>query len=476
MRVSFASCTDVKCTTLGRLEPTITYCIVPEWLRWERPRKDPRGQGETAPRSVAPLALPFEAVRRLLLIAYHFPPEPAAGSLRPGYLAKYLPQHGWEVTVLTRPVLGRNGGQPHTIEAAVLGEGLEGSIRQALDRGKQAGNPSPGRPSFLRRMLRWGKSTLLFPDRAAGWLPTATIRADRLLRSERFDAILSTAMPATVHLVAGMIAPRHGLPWIADYRDPWSGNRYSASGPVRSIVERLLERRLLRRASAVTTISPAVATHLEFLLRRPVIVIPNATDPDDWRDLPPTRPPRFRLCYTGSLYDGYRTPALLFQALAALRESEHPAASAAIDFYGPNSDHVTELARRYSIAEAVQQHGTVTRPQALAAQRTASHLLIFLNMDRSTSTELGSKIYEYESARRPILAFGPRDSVMREYISDRGLGWFASDLDEAKNALEVAYLRWLSGDYDVSPERSSGLFQAQDLAATFADLLDTLVR
>src|SRR5690349_4171118 len=39
---------------------------------------------------------------RVLLIAYHYPPEPTAGSIRPSALVRLLPEHGWDVDLVTR--------------------------------------------------------------------------------------------------------------------------------------------------------------------------------------------------------------------------------------------------------------------------------------------------------------------------------------------------------------------------------------
>ena len=108
-------------------------------------------------------------MRRLLVVAYHFPPEPAAGALRPGYLASYLPDFGWEVTVLTRVPQSKPpvpATRARVLTAPVFGEALERSVRGALLSGKRA--HAEGRPSPLRRALRFAKRTLAFPDPAAG--------------------------------------------------------------------------------------------------------------------------------------------------------------------------------------------------------------------------------------------------------------------------------------------------------------------
>ncbi|HTU80813.1 MAG TPA: hypothetical protein VMF61_01710, partial [Candidatus Acidoferrales bacterium] len=115
-------------------------------------------------------------MRKVLLIAYHYPPEPAAGARRPGFLARYLPEFGWDATVLTRPLPLRSGKrddveQPGIIAAPLPGASLGKRVRSAIvaDNGSA---PSP-QPSTMRWFLRRARETLMFPDNAAPWLPGA---------------------------------------------------------------------------------------------------------------------------------------------------------------------------------------------------------------------------------------------------------------------------------------------------------------
>ncbi len=296
-----------------------------------------------------------------------------------------------------------------------------------------------------------------------------------LLRTERYDAIMSTAHPPSVHVIGWILARKSGLPWIADYRDPWAGNAYLRRGPVRTLMERLLERGMLHRANAITTISEPIAGMLRaFHRRRDVQVIPNAYDASDWDAVPKVEPSRFDLCFTGSMYDGKRSPALLFEALSQLRTENHPAAQAArVHFYGRNSDNVIGCATQHGVNLLVRCHGIVPRLQAMRAQRAASVLLIFLNDDPATSHEMGSKYLEYLGARRPILAFGPAKSVMRAFIENNRLGWFASTIEEAKAALREAYSRFESGAFDVTVNTRE-IPSSRELAATFAGILDAI--
>lgn len=408
-------------------------------------------------------------MRRLLLISYAFPPQPSAGALRPGYLARYLPRYGWEATVLTRSALPA----PFNVRVATAGT-ASAQAQERLRASIAARAIDPNSP--LRRAVRAVKDALLFPDPAAPWILSAVRTGSRLLAQERFDAIFSTAHPASAHVVAALLARRSGLPWIADYRDPWAGNAYVERGPIRTLLERLLERRMLRRAATITTISKPIAEQLvAFHYRSDVRVIPNAYDPAEWENIPDSAPDHFTLCFTGSMYDGRRSPDLLFAAIRHLREQRDPAAQAArVHFYGPNSESVDVSAQQFGVTLQVQVHGQVPRAQAMRAQREAAALLIFLNMDPSTATEMGSKFLEYLGARRPIIVFGPENSVMRDVIRRSRLGWFASNVDEAQEALRSAYARFTAGTYELTVD--SRLFPtASDLAQRFAQVFDGVV-
>jgi hypothetical protein len=281
-------------------------------------------------------------------------------------------------------------------------------------------------------------------------------------------------MPASVHVVGWMLARRHKLPWVADYRDPWAGNVYDPGGPVRKFLARFLERGMIHHAAAVTTTLEGFAAQIGHFNRRRVQVVPNAYDPADWATIPHVEPQRFDLCFTGTMYDGKRTPDLLFEAISELRAEHDPAGEAArIHFYGRNLLNIAPSMARHGVSLLVRQYGEVPRAEAMRAQRAAAALLIFLNMDPSTSHEMGSKYLEYIGARRPIIAFGPARSIMRGFLAEHRLGWFASNVQEAKEALRAAYARFRSGEFEGSVDRRD-MLTARELAAEFAQILDTV--
>lgn len=399
-------------------------------------------------------------MKRVLLVAYNFPPEPIAGALRPGYLAKYLPVFGWQPTILTHSI-----GTP-AVSARVVHVG-SASAMSSTKPSQRTGKTRP-----LRTILRAIKEFVLFPDEHAAWIPRAILRGLQLLHDDRYDAILSTALPASVHVVGGALSRLTGTPWIADYRDLWSQNPNFRRGPLSRMLHERVERTLVKRASHVTTVSEALAAELRRLHDRDVSAIENAFDPAEWDAIPNEPPTAFDLTYTGTMYAGLRSAHLLFAALRALRDMGHPLAEHVhVHFYGRHNESALDEAREFGMDDRVLVHAVVPRMEAMQAQRRAAALLIFLSTDPSTVSERGSKYLEYAGAHRPVLVFGPQQSALRQVVQDASMGWFSSDVDGAKKALIDLYERYRAGRFEMRAD-TSAIPTSIDLARQFASCLD----
>jgi hypothetical protein len=413
--------------------------------------------------------------KRVLFIAYYYPPQPVAGARRAAFLGRYLQDYGWSCTVLTR--FGNNNEAKRT-PVVVAPEPLWFSRDYAeLDPRRFGSSLSAIYPKtrapWVQRILNSVKNTIYFPDKAIAWFPNAFRASVRLHRERPFDAIISTAMPATSHLVACAVARVFSLPWLADYRDPWTGNPYATSGALRRTLDTTIERGALSRASALTTVNKSCADILENLHNRTVKTIPNTYDPADWASVTNENPQHFALCFTGSLQGGLRSPELIFRAVARLRSSMDPAGNAVIfHFYGADSYLVRETATRFGLEDRTSCHGLVDRESSLRAQRDAAALLILLWRDGSTADEMGSKIYEYLGAGRPILAVGPPSSNLKDFLETTGAGWYAYDEDGCVRALQLAFKHFQSRSSNGS--RLLPRYTARNMAKDFSDILDRI--
>jgi hypothetical protein len=422
-------------------------------------------------------------MRRVGLIAYWYPPRQAAGALRAAALARYLPAFGWDPVVVTvrsrsslyvpqnpcgpagtaladdvpAPALATADRAWHELAAGAV-QAVRGAA--ALEPLKTE-NVLAGRRPHARAMHWVYRHWLSFPDDTWPWLIDRR-SVTELFAARGVEAVISTAPPPTAHLVASAAARRLGVPWVADYRDPWSQrSAWRRSWPLAG-VEVKLEQRTLARAAHVVTVSAPIAAGLRHLLGKPVTVVPNGFDPADRGgrvvDPLPIAPDRFTLVHTGTLTHASRDPGVVLAALDALvARGEIGADRLEVWFVGRHLDVARRAAARWpAIAPSVRYAAPVPRAAALDAQRRATVLLALGSPDAAGDGDVPTKVFEYLDARRPVLGIASRASALAALLAETGGGRVAASASEA----EAALLDWVR-----TWRRDGGLAAASDLAA-----------
>ncbi len=389
------------------------------------------------------------AVKRVLFVLYYFPPAGGAAVQRALKQLRYLPEFGWEPVVLT---VERDASYPvrdPALEAEVPAGLVVRRTRcpepHALYRrltGQSSGTDldivtqSAGESGWRRRFSRAVRATLFVPDARIGWLPFATRAGLRLVRETGCEAIFSSGPPFTCHLIGRALARRTRLPWIADYRDPWTQATFYPQRPgwVRAIDERL-ERSCVREAARSITVGEGMAHQLrdpspETAPER-VVVIPNGYDPDEFADIPYDPPKELRITHSGSLFHN-RIPHAFFDAVEDLL-AEDPAAEAdlRLHFAGRLDQAVLDLLNRNAWKRITSTRGFLPHHENLKLLRRSRVLLLLIGTDAQSKTMVTCKVYEYIAAGVPILAVGPPDGDAASVLRQTGTGWIFAHDDRA---------------------------------------------
>ena len=280
--------------------------------------------------------------RRVLCVAYFFPPLGGVSVTRMVAFVRHLPNAGWDPLVLAprgtayplRDPAGLAAVPPHvpvvrasSPEPQGARRRLAGLWRRLAPRIERIGpmvpnvgsNHREGRsgdrvrttgsriPRLRRPTLAWLRRVLFFPDDQVLWIPFAVRAGRAMLAGNHVDAIYSTSSPVSSHLVAGILHDRTRIPWVAEFRDPWVGNPLADPLPwFHARLQRRLERWIVSTASRIVFTSTETAVAYE--RRYPGLagrwhIVPNGYDAEEL-GAPRTRPePRtpFRLVYTGTL-------------------------------------------------------------------------------------------------------------------------------------------------------------------------------
>ena len=394
---------------------------------------------------------------RLLVVTYYYPPSGGAGVQRPTKWAKYLPTEGVEPVVLTV----REGAYPH-LDPAMLTDvaGVESVRTRAPDpfglygavtgrSREQAVAARTGRvgdsPSPAERFARWVRGNVFVPDARVGWVPFALAAARRVQRADPVDAVLTTGPPHSAHLVGLALQSAWGVPWVADFRDPWADIHYTDSlgrGALAAGLDRTLERSVLNRADLVLTVSDPLRAALAADARGDVVTIRNGYDPEDFATpAPPVRSDVFEVAYVGTLF-GSLGP--LLDAVAALRRRGE-AERLRLRFVGAVAPGLAGEVEARGLGDVVEVRPPVSHPEAVGAMRRAA--LLLLTIDASWSYAPGvvpGKTYEYLASGRPVLGLGPAGDAA-DILRETGAGVMLPDAETVEAELLRHYQAWEGG-------------------------------
>jgi glycosyltransferase involved in cell wall biosynthesis len=209
--------------------------------------------------------------------------------------------------------------------------------------------------------------------------------------------------------VAGRISRRYGIPWIADFPDLWADNHNYPLSRWRQRLDARLERRTLRSAAALVTVSADWAARLARRHGRARTRCIEHGFPE--QELNPqvlVSGGPFRIVYTGTIYPEMQKLDLFFGEVRELLDSGRiAAADLRIDFYGTDPVEIEERCRRHGVTGVVHLHPRISKAEVSAVQRQAHLLLLFAShggeQRRGWYT---SKLYDYIGSRRPILVCG----------------------------------------------------------------------
>ncbi|HTL06314.1 MAG TPA: hypothetical protein VL241_11240 [Gemmatimonadales bacterium] len=368
---------------------------------------------------------------RVVLLAYVFPPHPEVGALRAANLLIAFREAGHQVTLVTEPLPGQVPAIPPgpgpVPRVMLVPPGLPYATRlgrllrrraapAAASPATGGGTPSAPRdlpsPGPLRRLLL---AALGIPD-DANYSIGAFARVGREALGAGADLLYSTAPPFSLHLSALRLRRRSAVPWVAEFRDPWThaaSSRPPALHPLTAGLDRGLERQVLRTADAIVMATEAAKRHVAPLVpaeRRAGILVARNGIPDWGPVVPAERGGPFRIVHTGSLYMG-RDPGDFFRALAEfVRRSGIGPAELQVELIGDarhyQGSSVVALVQQLGLADFVRFEDWL--PHAAVRERLAGAdaLLLFA---QGQPLQVPNKLYEYLAVRRPILAFVDRE-------------------------------------------------------------------
>ena len=428
-------------------------------------------------------------MKRVLIITYYWPPVGGSGVQRWVKFAKYLPQEGWQPVIYTPENPDLSSVDPSLLEdipaeAEIIKRhivepyGIYRKITGSKGQIKVEANPgNGGKGSLIKKVSMWIRGNFFMPDPRCFWIDPSVRFLKKYLKEHPVDIIVSTGPPQSMHLIARKLSRLTAIPWVADFRDPWTGIFYFKHLRLSKLAEKrhhMLEQAVLDEATAIVAVSPLVQQDFAAMTDTPVHLITNGYDESDYVQAV-EQDGSFSLVHTGLLTaDG--NPVELWKILGQKCASDKKFASRfRLILAGKTDGAVLESIREAGLDDNLTDLGYIDHDKAVMQQRKASVLILPIREEPETKAILPGKLFEYLAARRPVLGVGTREGAMATVLQETGAGkifdW--KDSDDIKEYLDSCWEKFCAGTLETEAcdiERFSRRNTTRQMAELFEQL------
>jgi hypothetical protein len=431
-------------------------------------------------------------MKKVLVITYYWPPGGGAGVQRWLKFVKYLRNFGWEPIVYT----------PKNPEWPVIDLTLEKDIPEGItvlktriwepykaykrfvgrekDDGIKAGFLSEKKnPSFSEKVSVWIRGNFFIPDARKFWVKPSVSFLSHWLIENPVDIIVSTGPPHSMHLIALNLHEKYKIPWLADFRDPWTSIDFYHELKLMKksdLKHHKLEKEVLKKAERIVVISKGMAEDFRRVVDREYYVITNGFDTEDTPKERIEPDKKFSLAHIGAMVPA-RNPENLWKAIRELiLEKSLNTTDLEIKLIGPVDYSVKDLLAKYELTNYTSFVPYLPHPEVIKIQQASQLLLLIINNTPNSKMVVTGKIFEYIASKRPILCLGPVEGDAARIISEAGSGITVdhNDLSAVKRAILNYYRQYKAGNpmtEGKSIEKYSRLNLTEQLSGIFTEMI-----
>jgi len=432
-------------------------------------------------------------MHKVLIITYYWPPSGGAGVQRWLKFAKYLRDFGWEPVIYTPsnpefPLLDETLArdipagievistpiwEPYEFYKKITGKKSAAKIDSGFLNHKKA-------PGLVEQLSVWIRGNLFIPDARKVWIKPSVRFLVKYLNNNHIDAIVSTGPPHSMHLIAMGITKRANIPWLADFRDPWTDIDYYKELKISAFADKKhkkLELQTISGCDAMVVVSSDMKENYERMGGNNVNLITNGFDADDMDVQEVVRDTKFSISHIGTLPPSLNLKGL-WQVLSDLSELLPSFRNdLEIKLIGKVDSSVTDDISAFNLASQFTGIEYVTHDKAALLMKQSAILLLAINKDSPNAKGiLTGKFFEYLASCRPILAIGPSDGDLARILEESEAGFISEydDLEQLKKIVLRLYTKYLDHDLNNSP-KGIEKYSRKNLTAALAGVLNKMI-
>jgi glycosyltransferase involved in cell wall biosynthesis len=402
--------------------------------------------------------------KKVLIITYYWPPSGGAGVQRWLKLAKYLPGYNICPYVITV--------RPDHATYPVLDPSLEDEILPDIPVYRTKSREIYALYKFLikkkdvpyggfvnqttaglkEKLSIWIRGNFFIPDPRKGWNKFARKKALEIIKKETISVIITTSPPHSTQLIGLYLKKKTHLPWIADFRDPWTDIYYYKDLMLNKLALNRnlhLEHKVLESADKLIVVS----NHMKKLLSNKSAhlnpdkfnIIPNGYDLSDFIMKDQKKEKQFIISYTGTLTEQYNIEGFLTAIKSVM---DHDKIQLRIRFIGSFSPSVIQMIKRKKLSGIFEIHDHVNHNQSIDFLLRSTVLFLAIPDSENNEGIVTGKLFEYLACRKVILMVGPKQSDAARIIKECNCGksFEYQEIDAMKQFLLDIYHKWSSDE------------------------------
>lgn len=435
---------------------------------------------------------PFDSgkvLKKVLVIAYYFPPMGLSGVQRALKFVKHLPEFGWKPIVLTIAPTAYYAYDETLLDELDM-RVVEVHRTETRDVTKTATKLSRSRQfkmpkEPLRRLMSLASQAIFIPDNKIGWKKFALAKASEIIeKNGDIEVIFSTAPPFTSHLVALELRKKYRVPIVVDFRDPWVENPlHFYLTPLHRRWHQRLEERVLLGADRIVAVNRVLKeqflrAYRGKLTHRDIAIITHGYDAQDFEGLPKTRvnTGKFRLLYSGTFHTSERSPKPFFLALKkAIEQNPELGEKVEARFVGLFPTEYIKFAKSLGLERLIQVEGYKSHRETLAENFQADVLWATQSAVKRIETITQSKLFEYVACERTLFGIMP-DGASRQFVLEaNGVVAHPNNPDEIASKLLDLFEMWKSGTLPIPPKDVVEKYDRRNLTAQLAREFEQLL-
>lgn len=402
-------------------------------------------------------------MKKVLILTYYWIPSGGSGVQRWVKFVKYLRDYGWEPIVYVPenadyPVVDESFDTDLPSDISVIRRpiwepySLYRRFTGKKNKAIQAGFVSNAKKkNWKDRFSAWFRGNLFIPDPRVCWVKPSVRFLNAYLKVNPVDILITTGPPHSVHLIGRRLKQQFPeIPWIADFRDPWTTVFYyrdlMLSRPADYLHHRL-EKKIIAEADLVLVVSNRMQQEFVRHQHKQIAVIPNGYDEEDFTGESIQPDDRFVITYTGLLTEK-QNPKVLWRVLKEIAgEQQGFKEDLLIRLVGSVDNAVLSDLYSKDLGVNLELSLHVQHDEAIKLQRRSQLLLLCLVWDPDTKCIVTGKLFEYLQAGRPIIGIGYADGDAAAILKQTGAGemFDFADAMQLKEKLLDSYQQYKTG-------------------------------